>query len=83
MSLESAVERLAYAVEDQAQNSAVAEIIRQRDAALKERDRWKSDAEYYQKGRDERYTQLEHERRVSAALRGVITRMRSKGARGV
>ena len=76
MSMEDAITRLAYAVERNQQGDAVAEIIRQRDEAFAQRDRWKRDADFYQKSRDQHYEAKLKAERVASALKGVITKMR-------
>ena len=72
MSLEDAVNRLTEAVQMQnnRNDAAVAEIIRQRDAWKKQSERDSTGAKYYLK--------MKHEQRVNASLRGVITRMKRK-----
>lgn len=77
MSLENEVARLANAVAMH-EDVAVREIIRQRDDALKQADKWKRDADFYMNNRDSYYKSLEAERRRNAALRGVITKMRKE-----
>lgn len=75
MSLESAIERLTIATEN---NAAGREIIRQRDEAIKSRDYHESDARWeksYRKGIQEELAVAQG--RVKA-LRGVITRMKNQ-----
>jgi hypothetical protein len=79
MSLEDQIGRLANAVAMQEQNSAVAEIIRQRDDANSRANVSAREAAYYCDRRDDVYKKLEAEKRRSAALRGVITRMKKAG----
>ena len=80
MSLEDAVNRLTEAVQMQnnRNDAAVAEIIRQRDAWKKQSERDSTGAKYYLNGRNEYYNRMKHEQRVNASLRGVITRMKRK-----
>jgi hypothetical protein len=80
MSLESVVERLAYAVEQQGNNSAVAEIIRQRDSARAQVASLTSSRDYWI-AEDRRRSGVQYKlERKNAALRGVITRMKAKAA---
>lgn len=76
MAIEDAINRLAAAVERNQQGAAVAEVIRQRDEWQKQAEQWKRDAEFYLTGRNEHYESAQHHRKVAAALRGVITRMK-------
>lgn len=78
MSIESALERLAQAMELHASNSAVAEIIRQRDAWQRQAEIYKRDLDYAEKRREELYKFGMRTSRKNAALRGVITRMKRK-----
>jgi hypothetical protein len=80
MALEDAVLQLASAVARNQQGAAVAEIIRQRDYAFAQRDRWKRDAEFYEGRRNEAGKRLERANRRIAALQGVITKMKRKAA---
>lgn len=75
MSLEDAVDRLANAVGVQ-ENVAVKEIIRQRDEAIEQRDRWKRDADFYCKRRDELFAENQRLQRQYAGLRGAFKRMK-------
>ena len=81
MAIEEALTRLARAIELQGEGAAVAELIRQRDAAIKECDRWKRDADFYMRSRDDRYRDWECAVRVNRALRAVITKMKNKHAK--
>lgn len=73
MSLESAIERLAAATEN---NVAVREIIRQRDKWQSAHDAEKRRAQMYEQWYDNKRDETERLRRLIAALRGVITRMK-------
>ena len=77
-SLEDAINRLASAAERNYSGSAVAEIIRQRDEAIAQRDKWKRDAEYYMQDRNAASDRRRKAERKLAALRGVITRMKKQ-----
>lgn len=75
MSLEDAVHRLANAVGMQEQ-TAVKEIIRQRDSALSDFANMKSRSEMYQRWYEDKKRDCEHLGRVIASLRGVVTKMK-------
>ena len=77
MSLEDQVARLANAI-GMHDDEAIKEIIRQRDDAYKQRDRWKRDADFYQKWSDENFAALQRDNRRVNALKGVITKMKKK-----
>lgn len=81
MSLEDQITRLTNVISMSQEGSAVAEIIRQRDAAQKWAKQCESDAEYYRQRSSEHYNKRIKVERQCAALRGVITRM--KKARSV
>lgn len=76
MAMEDAIERLARAVEYAANNSAVVEIIKQRDQAQAVSAQWKRDAGWYQEQRDKNFAALETERRRTRALRVVIRKLK-------
>ncbi len=78
MSIEDAINRLANAVSASTQNSAVAEIIRQRDAWQKEYEAMERSRDYYSDRMEKFWSELEHERRVSRGLRSALKRMKSK-----
>lgn len=78
MSLEDQINRLANVISMSQEGTAVAEIIRQRDAALKEAQRQKSEADWYMKLRNENCQKLETERRRTRALRAYINRLKTK-----
>lgn len=78
MALEDVVLRLARAVESQGEASAVAEIIRQRESAIRERDRWQRDAEFYKKERNQLSALLGTERRRVISLRVVIRKLNAQ-----
>ena len=79
MALENSIERLARAIESQAEACAVAELIRQRDVANKSLETMTHDRDWYKN----RMGDLRDEKRLCerriAALQGVITRMKKKG----
>lgn len=81
MSLEDAVYRLANVIGTQT-NEAVAEIIRQRDAAQKRAQELERSCDYYESLNNEKYEAGRAKDRQIAALRGVITRMKAKSRRG-
>lgn len=76
MSLEDAINRLASAAERNYSGSAVAEIIRQRDEAINQREFWKNKSAHYELERNNLSQKLRSERVRVSALRGVITRMK-------
>lgn len=78
MSLEDQITRLTNVISMSQEGTAVAEIIRQRDAAQKEVIAIRSSRDYWM-GQNRYATdrRVELERRVSS-LRGVITRMKRK-----
>ena len=81
MALENVLERLARAIESQAEACAVAELIRQRDVANKSLHTMTQDRDWYMN----RKRELEDEallmgRRI-AAFQGVITRMKRKAVK--
>ena len=80
MSMEDAIHRLANAIGMAGEQSAVAEIIRQRDAALKDAAYQKSQKEMYDRWNDEKRQENARLGRVISALRGTITRMKRKRA---
>lgn len=82
MSLEDALNRLASAAERNYSGSAVAEIIRQRDAAIKNQDYWKQQYDWEQNRRKSIAMDLEVCQRRNSALRGVITRMKKAKENG-
>lgn len=78
MSMEDAINRLASAVQQQGEASAVAEIIRQRNEAIRSRDFWEREAADLLRKRNQLFDDLEHERRVSRGLRSAIKRMKAQ-----
>jgi hypothetical protein len=77
MSLEDQVARLATAI-GMHDDIAVREIIKQRDAAIRESAQWEHDAKYYKERMSSNYAERCAVERKNAALRGVITRMKTK-----
>lgn len=77
MSMEEALDRLASAVLKQGELSAVAEIIRQRNEAIRSRDFWEREAADLLRRKNQLFNDLAHERRVSCGLRSAIKRMKS------
>ena len=80
MALEDAIVRLARAVELQGEASAVAEIIRQRNAAQKEAGELRQSRDYYERRMSEEYEAGLRLNRQITALRAVVTRMKNKAA---
>ena len=80
MALEDAINRLANVIGMSQEGTAVAEIIRERNEAYAQRDRWKKDADFYEQRRNESSAKLRTANRRISALKGVITKM--KKARG-
>jgi len=78
MSLEESLNRVARALELAGEIAAVAKIIRQRDEAIKRRERWKTDADYYKRDRDSYAEKYRKSQRQPADLRGVIRRMKGQ-----
>lgn len=78
MSLESAIDNLSSVVARNASNSAVAEIIRQRDAWQAESEKQRARAETYERWHRERGVENARLGRVISSLRGVITRMKKR-----
>lgn len=81
MSLEDAVHRLANVIGTQT-NEAVSEIIRQRDSAQKRAQQLERERDYYSRRKDELYEKCHTKDRQIAALRGVITRMKTNSRPG-
>jgi len=79
MTMESAIEQLAAAVRSQGEASAVAELIRQRDKAVKDKENVQYWRDWEERRANEYKGKLQIERRRTAALRGVIKRMKGKG----
>lgn len=79
MSLEDAVQRLANAVAMH-DDTAVKEIIRQRDNALARLAGAESSGSRYEKWYEQEKTENVRLGRVISALRGAITRMKNKAA---
>lgn len=77
MSIENSLDRLAAAMERNSHDAAVAEIVRQRDEALSRVKQLERDSGCYMTQRNERFKQLESERHRTAALRGVIKRLKA------
>lgn len=78
MSLENVLERVASALESNNGNSAVADIIRQRDEAQNSLARLKREMDWLKQELEEsRQRSFKKSRRVSA-LQGVITRMKRR-----
>ena len=80
MALEDAINRLANVIGMSQEGTAVAEIIRERNEALKEREKAKGNADYYRNERDKFRERVYGANRRISALKGVITKM--KKARG-
>lgn len=80
MSLEDNIYWLTQAIKAQSEASAaaVAEIIRQRDRALKDLEAAKSQIQWERSMKNDYDSRLQSECRRNSALRGVITRMKSK-----
>jgi hypothetical protein len=81
MALENVLERLARAIESQAEACAVAELIRQRDVFATSLETMTRDRDWYKN----RMNELGDEKRLCerriAALQGVITRMKRKAVK--
>lgn len=77
MSLEDAINRLAVATEN---NAAVREIIRQRDEALLKVESLARSLKWTENMKDSYYKSYQEQSRKNIAMRGVITRMKRKGA---
>jgi hypothetical protein len=76
MSLEDQITRLTNVISMRQEGTAVAEIIRQRDAAQAWAKKCEADAKFYCTQRDNHYDSRQRAERQAAALRGVITRMK-------
>jgi hypothetical protein len=78
MALEDAVNRLASVIQSQGEASAVAELIRQRDAANKSLESVTENRNWYRVRNDEIWDEKRKLDRRITALKGVITRMKNK-----
>lgn len=76
MSLEEQITRLTNVISMSQEGTAVAEIIRQRDAAQQWAKKCESDANFYCEQRDRHFDKRIKLERQNSALRGVITRMK-------
>lgn len=80
MSLEDAVQRLANAV-GMHDDTAVREIIKQRDDWQKSYNTMKNDRDYQKERADRHFNNLQTANHRIASLQGVITRMKRKAVK--